>query len=576
MQVNDRFLMRCSRSRMDGKSSSSLRVPNGVVSSRGSIDTSDQRRCQPRPANKGLCHELSVCLRYARDAPLLEASVQVLYATHLPVTETSDASDGARVLADWLRERFSIDVEPWESRETGLVVAGPRHIGDQGGIATDVSGRLTLSTLSGVVGRIWRAEIDHSDFADETWTWRTTAWWGEPSDLPAWLRCQLAIESNVEARVSEPQIEVFRPGLVANALERLPVRVDGRNPGDHRVISRDVMANFIEWLVHPTRRLPVIVTTDGADQSSQALGREILRRLAGLVHVVHLESAATYALTDAMGQFRSVFGGALRLYWPGFGRLSDGYAHPLWVPRQLDYLGDARFVRELTTRIGRVAAMTIGVPELERTLRTELREAQAEQRRRERGDLDARLREATTTAGPTASVIDLQTWEQFCRDFDALELRVTELDDDNTTLELELEEERGRREAAEQQAKLAWTTVRAEHGEEPEGGEVLEHAPPRTILQAVERLPPIALISSSSPRHSMRLAIRCFPDPGKPLTISCCSRKWRHLGQRARSGQIFGLPSRRGRRPSGRVYRRPPKPDTAKTMNASISTKGSC
>jgi hypothetical protein len=332
----------------------------------------------------------------------------------------------------------------------------------------------------------------------------------------------LAIESTVQARVAEPRITVLRPGLVARALDELAIRIDGRNPGVHRVLNRDGMDAFVGWLANPARRLPVVVTTEGPGHSSEGLGHEVLRYLGGVVHVVHLAPAATYALTDAVGQFRSTFAGAVRLFWPGFGRTSDGYAHPLWLPGQLDYLGDERFLRELSTRVGRVAAMTIGAPDLERTLRAEMREAQVEERRQERSRLESRLRDATASTQDRVSVIDLESWEQFCRDFDRLEIRVAELEDDKDTLELELEEERGRREAAEQLAKLAWTTVRAEHGDDQPVAQ--DTSPPETVLDAVKqaesRCPHLVFLPESfdSARESL------FPRPSQRLT-TCCSSK---------------------------------------------------
>lgn len=83
---------------------------------------------------------------------------------------------------------------------------------------------------------------------------------------------------------------------------------------------------LIQLLLNPHRSQSVIVISGSVDQSADRLAK----RLAGVAHVVRIDSTMSDRLIRAFGRDRSVFGNAIRLYRPGFTADADPYQHPVW------------------------------------------------------------------------------------------------------------------------------------------------------------------------------------------------------------------------------------------------------
>lgn len=99
----------------------------------------------------------------------------------------------------------------------------------------------------------------------------------------------------------------------------------------HRVTSAASAASLGAYLLDPARQTPVVVVSVHPSMRRPFLPVEqIAQELVGTAPVVLLPSAATYALTDALGgQRRSVFFGAGRVYPIGTRWVLDETAAPL-------------------------------------------------------------------------------------------------------------------------------------------------------------------------------------------------------------------------------------------------------
>lgn len=109
-------------------------------------------------------------------------------------------------------------------------------------------------------------------------------------------------------------------------------------------LERGDVAALVEMLRNQRRSLPVVVVSvDTFSERPLVNADDLQKRLLGLAQVVVLGKRAGFALRDelasvlqdeALARRWGVFGGAVRLYWPGL-RLERGenpFQHRLWVP----------------------------------------------------------------------------------------------------------------------------------------------------------------------------------------------------------------------------------------------------
>lgn len=147
------------------------------------------------------------------------------------------------------------------------------------------------------------------------------------------------------------QIEPHTPGFVQQVTDSCGF-VSGSQSLSAEPIVFETEADaddLIEHLTDPKRELPTFVVSLSEDGQSEhpaidvaALGRAVL----GIGHVALLHPRAAWGLTRGVGKLRSVFGGAARIYLPGFTEDADPYTHRLVLANQLETAeGAARSVR---------------------------------------------------------------------------------------------------------------------------------------------------------------------------------------------------------------------------------------
>lgn len=202
---------------------------------------------------------------------------------------------------------------------------------------------------------LWTIRADDPDKTVAERVWTTEVVVGLLHDQPAKFSARLLV-STPEADL---QIEPHTPGFIQQVVENCRL-ISGRKllsvaPAVYQ--SEADAEDLIDYLIDPSRQLPIFVVTlaktgqaDHPTLDTAALSRAVL----GIGHVALLHPAATGQLTQRFGKFKSVFGGAARVYLPGFSDDADPYTHRLVLANQLDTAEDAvratRWMRQLAAQ----------------------------------------------------------------------------------------------------------------------------------------------------------------------------------------------------------------------------------
>jgi len=135
---------------------------------------------------------------------------------------------------------------------------------------------------------------------------------------------------------------------------------------------------FVERvLCDPTRQRPVVFISSDERGARPAISPvDVARDLCGLAHVYHsLYSLPDRALSRRLGPL-GCYGGAVRIYWPGFSTESDRYTHDLYTPARLRNWQGKPFREALRDRLFAIAASTMAAPSMFRELRRAARRRQ--------------------------------------------------------------------------------------------------------------------------------------------------------------------------------------------------------
>lgn len=199
---------------------------------------------------------------------------------------------------------------------------------------------------------IWATRADDPDKTVPERVWTTEVAVGVLPDQPARFSARLLCSTPESDLVIEPHT----PGFVQQVVEACKL-VRGITPlsAEPMDIASDGDADeLINHLIDPKRELPTFVITlpPGAQSHHPHLNVGTLSRaMLGIAHVAVVHADMTWHLTDRFGKFRSVFGGAVRAYMPGFNEAADPYAHRLVLADQINAQGGgercSRWMRQL-------------------------------------------------------------------------------------------------------------------------------------------------------------------------------------------------------------------------------------
>ncbi len=212
---------------------------------------------------------------------------------------------------------------------------------------------------------LWSIRADDPDKTIAERVWTTEVVIGLLPNQPARFSARLLVSTPENELLIEPHT----PGFVQQVVERCRL-ARGKYPisaEPMRVETQDDAADLISHLVDPQRELPTFVITlpSDADSTHPTLDVDgLCRAVLGIAHVAVVSAPMTWLLTQRFGRFRSVFGGAARVYLPGFTDAADPYSHRLVLADQINTAEGAarcqRWMRQLAagesvrrTKLGR-------------------------------------------------------------------------------------------------------------------------------------------------------------------------------------------------------------------------------
>jgi hypothetical protein len=115
--------------------------------------------------------------------------------------------------------------------------------------------------------------------------------------------------------------------------------------------------DFVSLLSAEDRRLPIVLTSPFANgDNSDVDANTLASHLAGVAVVTRAgDPETTRALSDRIGRL-GCYGGAVRIYWPGFSTDDELGRHPLILSTRIASLGAVRATRSIERSIFSVAA----------------------------------------------------------------------------------------------------------------------------------------------------------------------------------------------------------------------------
>ena len=181
---------------------------------------------------------------------------------------------------------------------------------------------------------LWAFRINRPDRDVTGRTWSTEVVLGYGPEQPARFSARLLTATD------EPELSIRPtvPGFVVQIASASTLFA-----GSQRALHVPTVwhgsaecADLLAHLIDPGRELPTIALSVAEGSAEPALDASVLARsLAGLAHVGVIGSEAGWELTRRLSKRLSVFGGAVRIYHPGFSPTADPFAHPLVLAQAL-------------------------------------------------------------------------------------------------------------------------------------------------------------------------------------------------------------------------------------------------
>jgi hypothetical protein len=253
----------------------------------------------------------------------------------------------------------------WIGAPSELGSSGPD---EDGGVLDLADGSRAHWRLVAING----AEVKHLEHvlpAGSASGWRTLVWTCLEGDH-AWAIVRSGPE-NPAGVVTVRFYDAHRPRIVGDWINELTVVGDGRRLSDQALnYGLNDAERLIELLLEPRRRLPVIGISKSTDEQGVRVladPYQLARDLAGNAHVIVLDPAVSWRLTETIGRPLSTYGGAVRIWWPQMSLDDDPYRHTLIMPDRI-LASPRRAHRHVTHRVWRAAVDAIGIPPLETRL----------------------------------------------------------------------------------------------------------------------------------------------------------------------------------------------------------------
>lgn len=234
---------------------------------------------------------------------------------------------------DAVARKAAGEVLRWAQRRAGQGL--PREAWDGENFELPLPGR-DPSAIRLRVGAsdLWAFRVHDPDKTVPGRAWTTEVVLGHVPGKPAQFSTRLLVATPEEDFSIDPAV----PGFVQQVAERCGLVVGSQAASATPAVyaDGDDAEALIEHLTDPGRLLPTIVLTLADGASAPYINAEKLAGvLTGLAHVAVACPDAAWRLTERLGKRLSVFGGAARVYQPGFEDTADPFAHRLVLSGQL-------------------------------------------------------------------------------------------------------------------------------------------------------------------------------------------------------------------------------------------------
>lgn len=172
----------------------------------------------------------------------------------------------------------------------------------------------------------WRCELRHPDSSNTDVEWQTVLTITTDGGTHLGIRMQRHSMGAIVPLQGEPR----PPRLVRMLLEDdrffcMDATHDLQN--QHLLIGGEEAESLARLVLNERRRLPIVAFTPRDDEVIDAM--ELMQRNLGIAHTAYIKTDASWALDDLLPPKLNVYGGAVRLWWPGVTEDSSFWHHPL-------------------------------------------------------------------------------------------------------------------------------------------------------------------------------------------------------------------------------------------------------
>lgn len=270
-------------------------------------------------------------------------------------------------------------------------------------------------------GTEWRPETGSMRLLELTWQ-------DDRPDYPWNLQLTLGCGDSGNVTLGEVwSVEASNRSLIFDSLPKItqflvprkPLNADGYIATQARGLRPDRIKAFCEYILSPTRTLPVVVVSPRGDGQERAVSDEFARDLMGMALVIRIELKAQDAFQDAMDP-HCCYRDQIRLYMPGYQATDKQWVHRFWSRTA----GHAEVKQEITDQVAResvIAQKSSFLEDLHWRWNEQLRSESAAARDVARQEARARLKAEQS----------IETYESYINELDS---KVDELQADNDAL----------------------------------------------------------------------------------------------------------------------------------------------
>lgn len=256
--------------------------------------------------------------------------------------------------AIWTDDRDQLDEELWQEAHSWIWDKHGIDLPGRGDIAADHI-RAEVRHADTESGRVLRVLLHEVEPTGRTWTTTATSLEPHGGDGTLW------VDVDCDDPRSGARIDIASPKLVRSLIDR------GQNPrrGDvglsvkAQAVRPNEVGALASAIADPARTVPVVVLShdDLAPQGTSAQrGVEAAEVLSGIARVLMLPPDAIDPFIEFMGREFAVWGGAMRIYLPGWTEGEDPSRHRVILPRQFSSfprLPGLLVARRLASSVGR-------------------------------------------------------------------------------------------------------------------------------------------------------------------------------------------------------------------------------